>query len=438
MKTLHFDLCGGASGDMLTAGLLDAGVPAEYLRQQLQRLPMADEFDLRIEERNVGGFRGTTVHVDIPGHGHHRHDHGGHDHDHHHDHGGHDGHHHHHDHEHEHDHDHHHHHRNLSDIEDIVKGAGFDPGVTETILAVFRRLAKAEAAVHGTTVEKIHFHEVGAVDSIVDICAVCLGVAYLHPDRITTTPLPTGHGSIRSAHGIIPLPAPATVELAKNTVALRPLNVEGELTTPTAAALMAQLAGAVVDVPRGTLTAAGTALGHRVFEGHYNMLRVMLLESGDAAQTAGEEAVMELATTIDDASPQTLAWTIQRLLDSGALDAWLQPVIMKKGRPGFVLTALCAPGDADGLAALIFAETDSLGIRRNLLNRNTLQRCVRSVETPYGEVRVKGRRLPGDESIRWVPEYDDCAAAARHGGVPLNRVMEACKQAAVGLDWPES
>ena len=424
MKTLHFDLCGGASGDMLTAGLLDAGVPAEYLRQHLQRLPMADEFSLRIEERTVGGFRGTTVHVDIPDHGHHHH------HDHAHDHNGEHGKH--------HDHHHDHHDRNLPDIEEIVKQAQFDPAVTETILAVFRRLAKAEAAVHGTTVEKIHFHEVGAVDSIVDICAVCLGVACLNPDRITTTPLPTGYGSIRSAHGIIPLPAPATVELAKNTVALRAMDVEGELTTPTAAALMAQLAGAVVNAPQGNLIAAGTALGHKVFEGHHNMLRVMLLESDGAAQVSGEETVVELATTIDDASPQTLAWTIRRLLDSGALDAWLQPVIMKKGRPGFVLTALCAPGDADGLEALIFAETDTLGVRRNTLRRNILQRCIQTVTTPYGALRVKGRKLPGDGEIRWIPEYDDCAAAAQQHGVSLNRVMEACTRAAAGLDWPES
>ena len=401
MKTLHFDLCGGASGDMLTAGLLACGVPADYLKEQLQRLPMADAFSLRIIEHTVGGFHGTTVHVDIPTEEHH--------------------------------------HRHLPDIENIVQAANYAPAVYERIMAVFTALAKAEAAVHGTTVDKIHFHEVGAVDSIVDICAVCIAVDYLQPDRITTTSLPSGHGTVHSAHGLIPLPAPATAQLGQEGIPLRAIDVEGELTTPTAAALMTVLADAVAMAPEGALTAMGTALGHKRFENHHNMLRVMLLESGDkAAGATDHETVIELQSNLDDASPQTLAYTVQALLDAGALDAWLQPVVMKKGRPGFVLNVLCHPEAARDLKALIFAQTDTLGIRYRQMERDVLQRCIQRVSTPYGELRVKGRRLPGSGDIRWIPEYDDCAAAATEHGVALNRVMEACRRAAEPLKWPES
>jgi len=400
MKTLHFDLCGGASGDMLTAGLLACGVPADHLKEQLQRLPVADAFSLRIEERTVGGFFGTTVHVDIPKEEHH--------------------------------------HRHLPDIENIVQAANYTPAVYDRIMAVFTALAQAEAAVHGTTVDKIHFHEVGAVDSIVDICAVCIAVDYLQPDRITTTSLPSGHGTVQSAHGLIPLPAPATAQLAREGIPLRAIDVEGELTTPTAAALMTVLADAVAMAPEGALTAMGTALGHKRFDNHHNMLRIMLLENGTDAATTGAETVVELCSNIDDASPQVLAWTIEKLLDAGALDAWLQPVVMKKGRPGFVLNVLCQPEAADDLKRLIFSETDTLGIRYRQMERDVLQRCIQRVNTFYGELRVKGRRLPGSDDIRWIPEYDDCAAAASEHGVPLNRVMEACRRAAEPLDWPES
>ncbi|MBW7904295.1 MAG: nickel pincer cofactor biosynthesis protein LarC [Phycisphaerae bacterium] len=384
MRCAYFDCFSGAAGDMILAALLDAGCPLEHLQQVVARLNVPD-VALAAEKVNVHGLAATRVRVEI-GEGARTA------------------------------------HRHLSHILKIIDAAGLEPGVAERAAGVFRRLAEAEAAVHATTVEKVHFHEVGANDAIVDIVCAAAALHHLGVERVFCSEVPTGHGSVTCDHGTMPVPAPATARLLIG-VPLADCPEPGELITPTGAAILTSVSEAYGPIPGGFRAAAvGYGAGTRPGKTRPNVLRVLL---GDLADESAEhDQVVVLEAQVDDATGQTLAYACQRLLDAAALDAWLTPILMKKGRPGHLLSVLARPQDADRLEALLLAETTTFGVRRYSATRRKLAREHIEVTTAFGPIRMKvGRR--GGRVVRAWPEYEDCAAAARRAGAALQDVQQA-------------
>ena len=312
-------------------------------------------------------------------------------------------------------------HRHLPEILSIIDAARLEPPVAERAATIFRRLAEAEAAAHGTAIEEIHFHEVGAADAIVDIVCACVGVGRLGLQRITCSPIPTGSGTVTGAHGVLPVPAPATVNLLRD-VPLAACDEPGELTTPTGAAILTTLADAYGPLPPMRISSVGCGAGTREGHGRANLLRLIVGEA--EPEVAGErDLVCVLEAQCDDATGQALAYACQRLLEAGALDTFIVPIIMKKGRPGQLLTVLCQCEDVAALETIVFRETTTLGIRRHEARRSKLTREHVAVQTRFGTIPVKvGRR--GDETIRAWPEYEDCAEIARQAGVPLRQVQQ--------------
>ena len=320
-------------------------------------------------------------------------------------------------------------HRHLPDILRIIEAAGLDPDVAATAGAVFNRLAQAEAEAHGIAVQKVHFHEVGAADAIVDIVCSCAGLAALGIERITCSPIPTGSGTVTCAHGIIPVPAPATANLLRG-FPIAASDEVGELATPTGAAILTTLADEFGPLPDMTLSAVGVGAGTREGETRPNVLRLFVGEL--AGVDAEQDSVTILEANLDDATGQSLGYAGERLMDAGALDVYIVPIIMKKGRPGQLLTVLCRPMDVAALEAMIFAETSTLGIRRHTARRSKLAREHVTVETRFGPIRVKLGCRDGATVQAW-PEYDDCVAAARGAGTPLRDVQQEALRA-----WSES
>jgi hypothetical protein len=302
-----------------------------------------------------------------------------------------------------------------------LDSGAIEPGVREKSHAVFTRLAAAEAAVHGTTVEKVHFHEVGAADALVDVVGAIEGLEALGVERVFASPPRLGGGTVASEHGTIPVPAPATVELLRGVpVELGPIPVE--LTTPTGAALLATLVTEWSVPPAFRLDRVGTGAGTRDPREWPNVLRVLI---GDAqGSTSRRRRVAVLETAVDDENPQVIGALVPRLLAEGALDAMVVPSVMKKGRPGVWLTVIAEPAAADALAALLLTETSSLGVRVRFDERYELERRLAQVETPYGSVALKVASLPGGGE-RAVPEFESVRAAAERAGRPLREVAEA-------------
>ncbi len=461
MRIAYFDCFAGISGDMALGALLDAGADRDALVEGLSSLNLPG-WELQVRKTAVHGLSATDVEVlvggrpagDAPtvdlGHGHeHEHEHGhtggtvpaakphgksasgrasvppshaglatgsggpspSHSH-----------------HEHEHDGDHHHT-RRFVEIQEIIRSSGLPAVVKEKGEAVFTRLAEAEAKVHNVELAEVHFHEVGAVDSIVDILGAVYALHLLGVERVAASALPNGHGFIRAAHGLLPIPAPATAELLKG-VPLRSVDVESELVTPTGAALLRGLGASFGPMPSLRLTGTGYGAGKRRFE-FPNLLRVMIGETADVPE-ANEVTLLE--ANLDDMSPQLYEHVMERLLQAGALDVYLQPVQMKKNRPGQLLAVLCDPARAAELARIVLRETTTLGIRQSSMQRYCLEREVWTVPTPYGEVRVKIGRLDGD-IVTVSPEYDDCRARALESGAPLKEVQAAavCAARAKGI-----
>jgi len=387
MKLAYFDCFAGAAGDMIVGALLDAGLELEVLRSAAAALKLPG-CSVSAEKVRRGGMAGTKfhVHADEPGP----------------------------------------HHRALADIEQIIGAAELPGRSGETAVAVFRRLAEAEAKVHGTGVGKVHFHEVGAIDSIVDIVSAAVGLESLGVERVLCSPLPVGRGTVETAHGTMPLPSPATAELlAGAPLAECPPGLAGELTTPTAAALLTALSAGFGPPPAMDLAAVGYGAGSRDDGGLPNLLRVFL---GTAGGEGAVDAVMELSANLDDCTGEVLGAALEKLLLAGALDAWSAPITMKRSRPGWILSALCLPADAAKIEEVLFAETTTLGVRRRLCARGKLLRRHERVETPYGPVRVKvGRR--GDRDVTASPEFADALAAAEAHGVPVKEVLAAAVEA---------
>lgn len=425
MKHLHFDVCGGASGDMILSSLLDLGMDAGELAAIINNFKPALDFSLSIEKTAVKGFAGTICRVILPdedAHSSHvladggddeppasEHSHAHTDRHNHVSHGGHT--------------------RGASftEIKNAIRSAHMPKPAETKALQTFEILARAEAAVHGKSLDDVHFHEVGAVDSIIDVCAVCAAIYLLNFNRVTCSPLPAARGFAKSAHGLIPVPAPATLEILKG-VPLFGTDAEGELVTPTAAALLKAHASEFVSFPSGSLSGVGVGLGHKSFDGRHNLMRALSFEEPNPQIETNDE-VVEFSAVLDDAAPAFVASCARRLLDEGALDAWISPIIMKKGRPGLELTALCRNEDAQKISGVIFSETATLGMRVKKVGRIVLKRGFDEVDTPYGKVRRKLRYLPSAIEPEAFPELDDCERLGLASGVPANEVYVTAKSA---------
>jgi len=403
MNILYCDCYSGISGDMFLAALLDAGLPAEHLSQELARLGLPGFRGVTASPVQRGAVQASLLSFEIEEepeapHEHHNHEHAVHSGP---------------------------PHRHLADITALIEASGLPDEVVRTSTAVFRKLAEAEAQVHGSPVEEVHFHEVGAVDSILDIVGAAVGMHYFQVEQVYASALPLGSGQVHSQHGPLPLPAPAT--LAMLTAAHAPVvpsAATSELVTPTGAALLATLAR--FEQPTMILQAAGTGAGRRELPWP-NILRV-LLGQGDPADPAGGLHV-EIETNIDDMNPQFFGHVMARLFEAGALDVYFTPVEMKKNRPATKLSVIARSADELRLSDLLLRETSSLGVRVHPVRRHEAGRQVRTVSTRYGEVPVKLKILSG-QVMQASPEYDACVALARQHDLPVAQVYNEALRAA--------
>jgi hypothetical protein len=426
MRLAYLECFAGASGDMFQGALLDAGVPSAVLEDAVRELNIGAS--LRVEKVDRSGITAIKVHVLDNGRvldEAHDHDHA-HNHDHAHTHSA--GHHH--EHEHTHDHNHAHTHgRSLTEIRKLISSASLDRRVKQLALHTFELLGNAEAKIHNVSVEKIHFHEVGAVDAIVDIVASCAGIVHLNVGRWYSSPLNVGGGMVDCAHGRFPVPAPATAELLRGMPTYS-AHIEKELLTPTGAALLRALEPAFGPQPAMRVDHLGYGAGTRNPAGFPNVLRLTLGESAAKQLRASHltDVVIVLETALDDCSPQVLAFVSEQALALGAVDVMLAPVLMKKGRPGTLLTLLCTPGTEATFADLLFRETSTLGIRTRRESRLILAREILTVDTPFGPIRVK-RAGSRNETRNLAPEFEDCRAAAQKHNVALKDVQQAALHA---------
>jgi pyridinium-3,5-bisthiocarboxylic acid mononucleotide nickel chelatase len=405
-KTLYFDCFSGASGDMILGALLDLGLPLDDLRGALGSLPV-----------DLGGISATRVlragvsatKFAAAAEASHRHDHG--DEEHHH--GDH-----HHDHDDDHHHHHQHHHHSLQEISDFIRQSALSAEGKDRAVHLFERLAEAEAAIHDVPVEKVHLHEVGAIDSIVDIVGAVHGLERLGADRIVASPLNVGGGTVKCAHGVFPVPAPATARLLQG-VPIYAGEVQMELVTPTGALIVTGYAESFGPVPSMTVERIGYGAGDRDPKGYPNVLRLMIGEGERAGQV---QAVVEMTCEIDDMNPQLFGPVMDHLLAAGALDVYFASVQMKKGRPGTLVTVLARPGDREKLSAILFSETTTIGVRYQEMKRECLDRAIRTIETPLGSIRFKIASR-GGRVLNASPEFDDCARIAADKGLPIKDVQ---------------
>jgi len=446
MRIAYLECFSGMSGDMFLGALVDAGVPARVLEETVAALDVGARLEISRVVRS--GISATKVDVWVDGekdmpreefwadrdqhahpHAHSHHDHHEH-HEHSHSHGG----------EssragapapHVHEPHEHSHGRGLTEIREIIGKAGIRETAKKTAIAIFEALGAAEAKIHATSVEKVHFHEVGAVDAMVDIVCAAVGAQALGVDEIICSPLNVGGGTVKCAHGTLPVPAPATVELLKDAPVYSS-GLQVELVTPTGAAIVKTLARRFASFPAMKIEKSGYGAGSRDFPGHANVVRLTI---GEAASTLAAKTATEILTVLeanlDDLNPQVFGYVMDRLLAEGALDAFGMPVQMKKNRPGTLLTVLCKPEDANRLTELIFAETTTLGVRRREEVRQTLARRWENVRTQWGEVRIKIASMNGTVT-NYAPEFEDCRRIAAEQHVPLKTVMQEAARAYLG------
>ncbi len=381
MKILYFDCFSGVSGDMTLGALVDLGLPVDLLKNELQKLRVTNyAMDFFPGSRSGIAAMGLKVKV-----GPHPEDH-----------------------------------RHFTDIRQMIEQSKLEEPVKRLSLAIFQRVAEAEAKIHSQTIEGVHFHEVGAIDSIVDIVGTAIGIEYFKPDQIFSSPLPLGRGFVDCQHGRLPLPAPATLEILKG-YPTQSAGIEGELVTPTGAAIVKTLSGGVRPFPAMKVDRIGYGMGQREFPDRPNLLRLILGESPEG-QLADQVTVLEC--NIDNMNPEIYEFLMDRLFERGALDVTLSPLIMKKSRPGTLLRVIAEEKDADPLADLILSESTTLGVRMYGVSRKKLSRVFEEVDTRYGKIRVK---VSG--AGRFQPEYEDCKRVALEKGVPLQEVYrEALKQ----------
>jgi pyridinium-3,5-bisthiocarboxylic acid mononucleotide nickel chelatase len=398
MRIAYLDCASGISGDMTLGALIDAGADLAAIQAGIDSLGLPSCRLVRSEVKKKG-FRATQITVE---------------------------------------HEPEHKHRHLHHITVMIDGSTFTARQKELAKRIFQKLAEAEAKVHGSTIEKVHFHEVGAVDSIADIVGSAIGFDLLGVERIVCSPVPTGHGFVEIAHGRCSIPAPATGELLRG-IPLAPLDVEGELTTPTGAAIIAALAEEFGPLPAMTTNRIGYGAGQKDFS-HPNILRILIGEptSGEAASAAGRhnvrqhhphtETIILLETNLDNATGETIGHAVDRLWAAGALDVSITTVQMKKGRPGIVISVQSHPANAGKLESILFQDTPTLGVRRTSVLRSVLAREERTIETTYGPVAGKVAYLP-DGTQRFTPEYEAVREIAERNAVSLSQVTSAAQEA---------
>jgi pyridinium-3,5-bisthiocarboxylic acid mononucleotide nickel chelatase len=442
MRIAYLECFSGISGDMFLGALVDAGVPPELLRRTVVALGV--DAHLEISRVNRSGISATKVDVISAGEKElpreefwkkqaaHEHEHA---HEHHHDH----------EHSHMHSHDHYaghdhqrdqepkhvqpheHAHRGLKQIREIINRAEISAGAKAKAVRIFEALGAAEAKIHNSDIEEIHFHEVGAIDAIVDIVCSAVGAEALNVDEWVCSPLNVGGGTVECAHGTFPIPAPATLELLKNAPVYSG-QIQKELVTPTGAAIVSVLAHRFSSFPRMRTERTGYGAGSRDFKGHPNVMRLSVGEveaAGDEAKKVPSEEITILEANVDDMTPQIFGYVMERALEAGALDVFGTSVQMKKNRPGLLLTVLCRQEDAARLRELIFSETTTLGVRMRQEARATLARRHVSVQTKWGEIRMKLATLNGSGAVtNYAPEYEDCRRVAEERKVPLKIVMQ--------------
>jgi hypothetical protein len=383
MKIAYFDCFAGASGDMILGALVDAGLDINELKSELAKLHL-DHYDIKAQKVVKKGIGGSQVHVIID------------------------------------EHHHGHHHRHLADIEAIINASDLETSVKKSGLEVFNRLARAEACVHRTSVDTIHFHEVGAMDAILDVMGAVAGIHALGIDKVMCSPLHLGSGTVECAHGTLPVPAPATAELVKGKPVYAS-GVKGELLTPTGAAILTTLAADFGPLPAMAVKTIGYGAGTSD-PALPNLLRVMIGRAAEAIKDCNMEQVAVLETNIDDMNPQIYEYIITKVLQMGALDIYITPVQMKKNRTGMLVTLVCALEKIGQFANFLLRETTTIGLRWRPENRLKAWRRIESMETLYGRINFKIAKI-GNETINVAPEYEDCLRAALERKVPLKRVM---------------
>ena len=383
MKTLYFDCFAGASGDMILGAMVAAGVEPGFLREQLSLLPV-DGFSINFETVSKSGLSATYARVETAPE---------------------------------------HKHRHLSDIKKIIESSRLSDAVKQRAVQIFTRLAEAEAHVHNEPVDHVHFHEVGALDAIVDVVGAAICFEALRIDRFICSPIHVGSGMVKMAHGQFPIPPPAVTELLKG-VPFYATDIKGELLTPTGAAIITTVCNEYGPIPQMMTETTGYGAGTREYQDFPNVLRVLLGETEDKSAT--DERLWMLETNLDDVSPQIIGYVMDRVLECGALDCFFTPVQMKKNRPGVLLSVLCGREEKEAVMRLLFMETTTLGVRSYEVTRRALERSLVRVETQYGPIDVKVAHLDG-RVVNEMPEFEQCRQAAASANVPLKVVEEAAR-----------
>jgi uncharacterized protein (TIGR00299 family) protein len=386
MRLAYLDCSSGISGDMFLGACLDSGLDEAALLQELAKLKLSS-FEFKTERVLRAGLAG--IHVDVIPKGSQPHLH-------------------------------------LASIEEMIESSALSPSVEERSRRIFRRLGEAEARLHAQSIEKVHFHEVGAVDAIVDIVGACVALDLLGVEELVASPVNVGSGHVTAAHGSLPVPAPAAAELLRG-IPVYSSGVEAELTTPTGAAIVSTLASSFGPLPAMKIERIGYGAGGRDLPGHPNLLR-LFLGTRDSARGAASDEVVVIETSIDDMSPEIYGYLVERALEAGALDISCTPIQMKKNRPGLDIRVLAKPDQAEALADLIFAETTTLGLRISTAERRVLERELATVETAHGPLRIKVARRQG-KIVNAAPEYEDCRRVALEQGISLKEVMDAARAA---------
>mgnify|MGYP000850498067 FL=1 len=384
MRVLYFDCFAGISGDMTLGALLDLGIDQDKFLAELNKLNV-EGFSIKISKTRKNGIEGTKVDVIIS--------------EHHHD-----------------EHHSHHHHRRLADIERIIDESGLEQKVKELSKSIFMKVAQAEAKIHGMDLQEVHFHEVGALDSIVDIVGAAICINMLNADKIISSPLHDGAGFVPCQHGLIPIPAPATLEiLRESSVPFYSTGIQSELVTPTGAAIITTIADEFGSMPMMKAVQVGYGAGTRDLE-IPNLLRVMV------GEIKKNDKILVMECNIDDMSGEIGGYVMEKLFEAGALDVFYTPIYMKKNRPAVLLSVLCHKEEAELLQNILLKETTTIGIRQYEVDRVCMDRVIKKVDTPYGNIRVKVSSF--NNIVKYSPEYEDCRSAAIKHKVPLKAVYQ--------------
>lgn len=386
MKTIYFDCFAGASGDMILGAMVGAGVGADALKEQLHLLDL-EGYEIDFVNVDRSGINATHALVKT---------------------------------------EHEHKHRHLSEILKIINGSRLQDSIKRRASHIFTRLAEAEARVHNQPIEKIHFHEVGALDAIIDVVGAAICFELSGAQHFICSPLRVGKGTVKMAHGQFPIPPPAVAELLRG-IPVYAGDLDGEFVTPTGAAIISSVCESYGPLPTFSIESTGYGAGTREYKDFPNVLRVLAGEGENPGASADEQLLM-IETNVDDVSPQVSGYLLERALELGALDCYLTPVQMKKNRPGVLISVLCRQQDREKLLQLLFAETTTIGARSYEVTRRGLARETIRVETQFGSIDVKVARMP-DGTEKTMPEYDQCSKAARQSGVALRVVQDAASAA---------